>query len=139
MCPRNPANEPVASHTPVLRRLQNLAVTRLKTVPPLSHRGDPPPRFLEEPMDLDQVRLWEIDHWGAERLGSVEYLPQFTRYPADVAWRNGWVRDIREYQTFAALVFAYRFPNHPYSRFVRALKPETTDEDIRRLAETAST
>ena len=85
-------------------------------------------------MELEQVRIADIDEWGGETLGPIEYLPQFINYPAQVAWGNGWVRSVREYQSFAALIFAYRFPNHPYSRFVRGLKPDITDEMIVDLA-----
>ena len=93
-------------------------------------RPVPLPNFLDEPIELEQVRIADIDRWGRETLGPTEYLPCFVNYPPAIALQNGWVRTIREYQSFAALVFAYQYPAHPYSRFVRTLYPYLTDSDL---------
>ena len=55
---------------------------------------------------VERVRIGERDGQGNESVGPVEYLPLFTDYPPQTAITRGWVRTVREYQSFAALAFA---------------------------------
>jgi hypothetical protein len=93
-------------------------------------RDQPVPDFLNEPIDLELVQIADRGTWGKGTTSPVEYFPQFANYPPAVAMRNGWVDNIRDYQNFTAFVFAYQHPDHPYSKFVRGLHPEITDEQI---------
>ena len=123
---------PIASHpTPPLRRLQNLwhqHRPRLKRAP----FPKPWPDFTEAEVVLAQTSCVYTNNRGEEwpwpaGPAVIAYFPDL---PGAYAVYQGWFRNEEQYATFAALVFAHRNRDHPYSEAVRTNNPHLTDQQI---------
>ena len=95
-------------------------------------QSGPQPDLTNEPVELSTVILRGLGHFGDETM-EEQKAAVFPRYPADVAYQQGWVENVPQYLNLANAAFALRYPNHPHAKKFRDLVPSMTDDELRKM------
>ena len=89
----------------------------------------PRPNFNELEVVFESVNMVTTQVEGDEK-GEIFDMAIFPEINGMVAQQNGWTDNIWEYQFLASLIFARRYPVHPYSKQIREGFSDFTDEII---------
>jgi len=89
----------------------------------------PRPNFNELEVVFQTVNMVSTQPSGNEK-GEIFDMAIFPEVDGMVSQQNGWTDNIWEYQLLASLIFARRYPAHPYSKQIKEGFSDFTDEII---------
>lgn len=92
----------------------------------------PQPDLTDEPLELVTAVIRGINKLGDEDIEETEMII-FTNYPNDLAFKQGWGKNLYHFMNLGDSAFALRYPNHPRSKAFRELAPTVTDEELRQI------
>ncbi|MES2464802.1 MAG: hypothetical protein V4671_29920, partial [Armatimonadota bacterium] len=86
--------------------------------------------FTETEVELGTGTFHEIWPGGVDGEKYRDYAAYFPGYPLGYTLRQRWFTSDAQHRDFAAVVFAHRNRDHPFSEYVRSRNPLLSNQDI---------